>query len=64
MAKQGLSIRRLKGSEITPEMWDKFYDFYLDTVSITVLKTNYGGKESAYNGITTFIVPDSHPPSD
>ena len=33
MAKQGLVLRRLSGADISPELWDQFYDFYLDTVS-------------------------------
>ena len=31
-AQEGLRIRRLRGSEVTPEMWDTFYEFYCDTV--------------------------------
>ena len=33
MAKQGLVLRRLSGADISPALWDQFYDFYLDTVS-------------------------------
>lgn len=32
MEKQGLTIRRLRGADITPAIWDLFYDFYNDTV--------------------------------
>lgn len=31
MAKQNLRIERLRGPQITPEIWDAFYSFYLDT---------------------------------
>ena len=33
VAKQGLVLRRLSGADVSPELWDLFYDFYLDTVS-------------------------------
>eukprot|EP00879_Flechtneria_rotunda_P004472 GHRR01004726.1.p1 GENE.GHRR01004726.1~~GHRR01004726.1.p1 ORF type:complete len:470 (+),score=138.13 GHRR01004726.1:91-1500(+) len=32
IAKQGLKVRRLTGSEVTSSMWDTFYSFYLTTV--------------------------------
>lgn len=32
VTKQGLSVRRLLGREVTSEMWDTFYQFYLTTV--------------------------------
>jgi predicted N-acyltransferase len=32
VAKQGLALRRRRGDELSSEEWDKFYDFYLDTV--------------------------------
>ena len=30
--KQGLRIRRLRGNEVTPELWQLFYEFYLNTI--------------------------------
>jgi predicted N-acyltransferase len=30
-AREGLVLRRLRGSEITPAHWDAFYGFYCDT---------------------------------
>ena len=32
VAKQGLTLRRLSGRDVTPAMWDTFYSFYLNTV--------------------------------
>jgi len=31
-AREGMRIRRLRGGEVTPAMWDAFYGFYTDTV--------------------------------
>ena len=31
MAKQNLRIERLRGAQITPDMWNTFHSFYLDT---------------------------------
>ncbi len=31
-AKQGLRVRRLAGPEVTPQQWERFYEFYLNTV--------------------------------
>lgn len=32
VAKQGLTVKRLTGREVTPELWDAFHGFYLNTV--------------------------------
>jgi predicted N-acyltransferase len=32
VAKQGLTVRRLTGAAIQPHHWDKFHEFYLNTV--------------------------------
>lgn len=32
VAKQGLSVRRLLGSDVTASQWDTFYEFYIATV--------------------------------
>ena len=31
MVKQNLRIERLQGAQITPDIWDAFYSFYVDT---------------------------------
>lgn len=31
ISQQGLSVMRLKGSAVTPAIWERFYEFYLDT---------------------------------
>ena len=31
VGKQGLRVKRLRGDDITEEVWDKFYEFYMDT---------------------------------
>jgi Peptidogalycan biosysnthesis/recognition len=31
VAKQGLRVRRLRGAEITEDVWDRFFEFYMDT---------------------------------
>jgi uncharacterized protein len=31
IASQGLTVRRLFGDDITPDIWDKFYGFYMAT---------------------------------
>jgi hypothetical protein len=40
MAKQNLRIQRLQGAQITPDIWDAFYDFYIDTTGTLVLCTH------------------------
>ena len=37
MAKQGLRIARLRGTEITSEIWDTFFKFYMDTSGAPLL---------------------------
>lgn len=32
IAKQGLTVKRLLGSEVSAELWETFYQFYLTTV--------------------------------
>jgi predicted N-acyltransferase len=40
MAKQNLRIQRLQGAQITPDIWDAFYDFYIDTTGTPILCTH------------------------
>jgi uncharacterized protein len=34
VVRQGLKVSRLRGSQITPAIWDRFFEFYQNTAGV------------------------------
>ena len=60
VAKQGLTVRRLRGDEITAEVWDKFYDFYIDTSGASRPLLSRFGFGLPRSGACLWRAPQSH----